>query len=146
MFHHCEDTPWLGNYYTGKHLIRFTYSFRGLVHYHSGEAWQTWCGRSQEFHTLIWRSQEFYTLEQQRRKLIFHTGRSPSIGDLKAHLPSDTLPPTRPHLLIVVLPMARHSNIWRWGPNLFKLLHIYIMYSESRILEPYLLGSCNEIN
>lgn len=35
-------------------------------------------------------------------------------------LHSDTAPPTRPHLLVVPLPMAKHWNMSLWGPNLFK--------------------------
>jgi hypothetical protein len=47
---------------------------------------------------------------------VCYTGHSLSIGDLKAHPHSDTLPPTRPHL-----PMGqafKHLNLW--GPYLFK--------------------------
>jgi hypothetical protein len=48
-----------------------------------------------------------------RRKLtIFYTGWSLSIGgDLKANPHSHTLPPTKPHLLIVLLSMGQaYSN------------------------------------
>ena len=44
-----------------------------------------------------------------------HTGSSLSIGDLKAYPHNDTLPPTRPHLLIVPLPMGqafKHMSLW----------------------------------
>jgi hypothetical protein len=45
-----------------------------------------------------------------QEETIFHTAWSLSMGDLKTHLHSDTLPPIRPHLLTVPLPMAKHSN------------------------------------
>ena len=38
-------------------------------------------------------------LRQQKQATVSHTGHSVSIGDVKAHLHSVTLPPTRPHLL-----------------------------------------------
>ena len=38
-------------------------------------------------------------LKAARRRLEFHTDKSLSLGDLKAHPHSDILPPTRPHLL-----------------------------------------------
>jgi hypothetical protein len=50
-----------------------------------------------------------------------HSGQSLSIGDLKAHPHSSTLPITRPHLLIVPLSMGqafKHMSLW--GPTLFK--------------------------
>jgi hypothetical protein len=52
---------------------------------------------------------------------LFHTGQSLSIGALKACLHNDTHPPTkphpspiRPHLLMVPLSMAQHSNHKSW--------------------------------
>jgi hypothetical protein len=59
---------------------------------------------------------------QLNRRLEFHTGWGLSIGDLKAHPSSDTLPPTRPHLPIDPFPIGqllKHMNLWE--PNLFKL-------------------------
>ena len=44
------------------------------------------------------------------RLSISHTGQGLSIGGLKAYLHRDTLPLTRPHLLLVPLPMSWHSN------------------------------------
>jgi hypothetical protein len=42
---------------------------------------------------------------------LFYTGLSLSTGGLKACLHNDKLPPTRPHLLIVPLPMGQgYSN------------------------------------
>jgi hypothetical protein len=57
-----------------------------------------------------------------RRRLEFHTGWSLSIGNLKAHSHSDTLPPTRPHLLLVpAIPCGPRIQIHESiGPNLFK--------------------------
>jgi len=40
---------------------------------------------------------------RQQRKTVSHAGYSLIIGGLEAHPDSDTLPPTRPHLLIVPL-------------------------------------------
>ena len=44
------------------------------------------------------------------------TEQSLSIGDLKAHPHRDTLPPTRPPLLIVPLPLGqtlKHTSLWQ---------------------------------
>jgi hypothetical protein len=73
---------------------------------------QTWCCRTNwEFDILILRQPEGDCLLQAASKeLEFHNGQSLSIGDIKAHLLSDRLPLTRPHLLIVPLSMAKHSN------------------------------------
>jgi hypothetical protein len=49
--------------------------------------------------TCCWRrSWEFYIWRQQK-ETVCHTGCSLSIYNLKAHLHSDTFPPTKPHLL-----------------------------------------------
>jgi hypothetical protein len=45
-------------------------------------------------------------LKAARKRLSFHTGQSMSMGNLKAHSHSDTLPPTRPCLLIVPQPVS----------------------------------------
>jgi hypothetical protein len=45
------------------------------------------------------------------------TGPGLSFWSLKAHPPSDTLPPSRPHVLIVLLPMSL------WGPFSLKPSH-----------------------
>jgi len=58
-------------------------------------------------------------LQAARKRLEFHTGQNLSIGYLNAHPYSDTLPPTRPHLLIVALPMRqafRHMSLCRAKP------------------------------
>jgi hypothetical protein len=62
---------------------------------------QTWC----------WRSREFYILIHSEQETVYHTRYCLIIYDLKAHPHTDALPPTRPHLLIVPLSMAKHSNI-----------------------------------
>jgi hypothetical protein len=67
---------------------------------------QTWCWRS-------WSSTS--DLKVARRRLPSAFGGKLSIGGLKAHLHSDTLPPIRPHLLRVPLPMAKHSNTRLYG-------------------------------
>ena len=45
-----------------------------------------------------------------QEETILHTGQSLSIVDFKDYLQSDILPPTMLHLLIVPLPMVKHSN------------------------------------
>jgi hypothetical protein len=62
-----------------------------------------------------------------KRRLEFYTGQSLNIRNLKAHPHSDTLPPTRPHLLIMSLPVGQafkhislfkpYSNIWQTNRN-----------------------------
>jgi hypothetical protein len=60
--------------------------------------------------------------EPIQRRLWFHTGQSLNIGDLKAHLHNDVLPPikatpilTGPYLLCLPLPMVKHWNTWICG-------------------------------
>ena len=56
-----------------------------------------------------------------KRKWIVTMGVAWPIWDIKAHLHSDTLPPTWPHLLIVPLPMGQtFKRMSLWGPYLFK--------------------------
>ena len=62
-----------------------------------------------------------------QKGIVCYTGHSLSIGDSKACPHSDTLPPTRPHLLIVPLPKGqafKHMSLW--GPYLFQLPHLNI--------------------
>jgi hypothetical protein len=70
------------------------YSFRGLVCYHHGREYG-----SLEADMML---EELRVLHLHRkavrRRLLLHTRRSLSIGDLKAHPHSDTLPPTKPYL------------------------------------------------
>ena len=85
--------------------------------------------------TRCWRSLEFYILiHRQQKKTVCHTECSLCIGDLKAHLHSNTLPPTRPHLLIVSLPMDqafKHTSLhgltayWLVAHGLFSPLFFY---------------------
>jgi hypothetical protein len=49
-----------------------------------------------------------------RKRLEFYTGQSLSIGNLKVHLPSDPLPPTKAHLIVPLL-MAKHRNTLNYG-------------------------------
>ena len=101
-------------------------SFRGLVHYHysrkhgSMQADMALQGlRVLHFDPKAARRRLFSAGSQE--KTILGTGQSLSIGDLKAHLHSDTLPPIRPRLLIVPPPHGhafKYMNLW--GPNLFK--------------------------
>jgi hypothetical protein len=65
-------------------------------------------------------------LQAARMKLRLHTGWNLGIRDLKAHLNSDTLPPTRPHLLIVSFLVGQTSkHLSLLGPNTFKQPHFY---------------------
>lgn len=59
-------------------------------------------------------------LDPQAARDCGHRGCSVITGNLKACLHSDTLPLTRPHLLIVPFPMAKHANRSLCGPYLFK--------------------------
>jgi hypothetical protein len=71
---------------------------------------QTWCWINQEFYILIGRQPRGNgnSLPQAAKRLEFYTGWSLSIGDLKAHPHSDTLPTlTRPYFLIVPFPMGQ---------------------------------------
>ena len=101
---------------------------------------QTWCWRSWEFYILIHR---------QQKETDCHTGCNLSIGDLKAHPHSDTLPP-RPHLvstssLRVPLPMDQaFKHISLWGPLIqttINHIHTHLpfcqcrCYSRSRIVQ-----------
>ena len=59
-------------------------------------------------------------LKAARRRLGFHIGWSLGIGDLKAHPQIDTLPSTRPHLLIVPFSMGQaFKPMTLWGLFLF---------------------------
>ena len=49
---------------------------------------------------------------RQQKETVCHPGHSLSICNLKACLHSEALPPARPHLFIVPLPMAKNSNTW----------------------------------
>jgi hypothetical protein len=94
-------------------LIRTVYRVRGSVRYHlgrsMGEPRQAWCRRKQEFNILFQRQTESWLPGSWEE-------------GLKTHAHSDTLPPTRPHLLIVPFP----------GPSIFK--------------PPYPTKSCSLIN
>jgi hypothetical protein len=85
--------------------LRLAYSFRCLVHYHGGQY-----GGMQADMVLEKLLRDPCLGLQAAAGGHSHSGHSLSIGDLKAHLHSDTLPPTRPQLLIVPLSIAKHSN------------------------------------
>jgi hypothetical protein len=73
--------------------LGLAYSFRGVVHYHQG-------GKhgSMQVDMVLEKKLRVLDLDPQATGDCV-TGCSLSIGDLKAHPLSDTLPPTRPHLL-----------------------------------------------
>lgn len=49
---------------------------------------------------------------------VWHTKHSLNKGDIKVQPHSDTHPLMRPHLLIVPLSIAKHSDLWvHWGHN-----------------------------
>jgi hypothetical protein len=88
-------------------LIRKTFSLGWLTEVQSiiiimvgnmAASRQTWCWRSKEFCILIQASWE---------GTVFCPRLSLSVGGLKAHLHSDPLPLTSPHLLTVPLPMGQ---------------------------------------
>jgi hypothetical protein len=71
------------------------YSFRGLVvHYHGQNH-----GSVQADMVLEKEARVLYLELRQQKGTVSHTGHSLSIGDLKAHPNSNTLPLIRPHLL-----------------------------------------------
>ena len=54
-------------------------------------------------------------IHRQQEDIAFYTGWSLSIGDLRVYPHGDTHPPSKPHLLIVPLPMGqafKHMNLW----------------------------------
>jgi hypothetical protein len=83
---------------------------------------QTWCLRNPEFYVLMWRqSEEDCLLQAARRKLKFHTGilvelkpRRPQRPPTQRHNPfNKAIPtPTRPHLLIIPLPMGQEYSVF----------------------------------
>ena len=90
--------------------LELAYSFRGLVHYHHGGKH----GNTQANMGLEMEQSSPSLLESSQEETLIHSGRSLTIGALKAGLFSDILLPIRPHLLVVPLPM----NLW--GSNAFK--------------------------
>jgi hypothetical protein len=108
------------NSYKGKHLIWTGLQFRCLIHYLSSwqKAWQ---------HAGIHSAGEVaesFTSWSIGSRSDCHTRPCSSIWDLKACLYSDTLPPTRSHLLIVPLPIPqafKHMSLR--GPFLFRTPH-----------------------
>jgi hypothetical protein len=74
--------------------LGLAYSFRGLVHYHHGRkhgSMQADIMLKKELRVL------HLDLTKARTRVPFYTVCSLSIRVLKAHLHSDTLPPTRPY-------------------------------------------------
>ena len=98
------------------------YRFRGSVyHHHGGKHDSKQAGVVLEelrvLHLDAKAAEGNCPLWAVRRELRFHTGQSLSRGDLRAHLHSDTLPSTWPHLLIVKLSVGqafKHRSLW--GP------------------------------
>jgi hypothetical protein len=77
----------------------------------------SWCwGRSCEFSILMRR--------QKEEPAVLYTKQFEHLWNLKAHPHRDGLPPTRPHLLIMLLSLSQASRCMHLrGPNLFKLPH-----------------------
>jgi hypothetical protein len=87
--------------------LGLAYSFIGLVYYLHGS--MAVCGQTWSWSGL------YFDLKAAWRRLEFYTVWSLSIGDLKALPYSDILLSTRPHLLIVSLPMGQaftYSSLW----------------------------------
>jgi len=103
--------------------LGLAYGFRGSVHYHHGEK-----HGSVQADMVLEKELRVLHLDPKaaRRKFFICTGQSLSArGDLKARPHGDTLPPTRPRLLIAPLLMGhafKHMSLWR--PNLFTPVHI----------------------
>jgi hypothetical protein len=92
--------------------LGLAYSFRGSVRYHHGGKHSSMQAdmvleKTREFYIWILRHPEETVHQAARRRLEFYTRQSLSLGDLKAHPHSDTPPPTRPHLLVVPLPVGQ---------------------------------------
>jgi hypothetical protein len=87
----------------GKHLIGAGLQFRGSAHYQQGRKHS-----SIQAHMLLEELGVLHLHPKEARSRL--TSRQLGGGSLKAHPHSDTLPPTRPRLLIVPLP----------GPFVFK--------------------------
>jgi hypothetical protein len=72
----------------------------------------------------IWyweRGWKFHILILRQQGPIYHIACNLTIWDLRAHPHSNTVPPTRSHLLIVPLPMGQaFTHMSLWGPFLFK--------------------------
>lgn len=103
------------NFYEEKYLIRAglqSQRFSPLISWWEA-CWdarrQCW-RRSSEFCILIYRLQ---------KGTVLHWAEHLS----KVHPRSDTLPPTRPYLLIVPLPKAKHSNTWICGGQTYSNHH-----------------------
>ena len=79
--------------------LGLAYSFRGSVHYHHVRKHGSVQAdmRLERIYILICRQQETVFHRQTEGGSLLHW----ALGDLKAHLQSDTFPSTRPHLLIV---------------------------------------------
>ena len=118
-FHCCEETHEDDSSYKGE----LAYSFRDLVHYHHG--WQH--GRVQTDMVL---KNELGSSKQSPTKGDCHTGQTwaymrPQSPPPQWHTSSNkaTPIPTRRHLLIVPLPMAKHSNTWVYEAQIYWNLH-----------------------
>jgi hypothetical protein len=84
-----------GNSYKGKHLIRAGLQFQRFSPLSPWWETQQHAGRFDAGGakgSISWS-------EGNQEETMFHTGQSLSIGDLKVHLHSDTLPLASPHLL-----------------------------------------------
>ena len=102
-----------GNSYKRKHLIELALQFQRF------SPLSSWRGKTACRQLWCWEGTESSTSwsEGNRKKWpVDHTECSLSKGDLKAHPHSDTLPPTRPHLHLPVVPFFMNL----WGPITFR--------------------------
>lgn len=98
MFYNCEETHDHSTAYNGKHLIGLTYSFRWLHYYHhAGEQ-----GGMQA--DMVVESSTAGSEGSRKRKPL---GLAWAFDTSEPTL-SDTLPSTRPQLLISIVPL--HGN------------------------------------
>jgi hypothetical protein len=112
----CLCNSYHGKFYNEKHLIGtglHVQRFSPLLSWQDVKAYrQTWC----------WRKLRVLHPDPQAAEGDWvHTEYSLSIGDLKARFHRDTVPPARPHLLKVPVPMGQTlERMSLWGPFLFK--------------------------
>jgi hypothetical protein len=112
------------------------YRFRGVVHNHHGRNHAS----TQAYLVLEEPRAHYLELKAARGRLSFHTGQNLGIGDLKAHLLSDTLPLTRPHLLQKGHTSLNSATLYGqtfklmnlWEPNLFKPPQMYTVEGEKK--------------
>ena len=98
------------------------YSFRGSDHHHHGRK-----------HGAGGAKSSTHWSKGSQEETLFCTGQSLDIGDLRAHLQSDTPPPTRPCLLILpkTVPPTRKQAIKHMSFSLSSSLNQHSLHLSS---------------